>query len=495
MIRNTYENIEKGIEVRQNLIRLRQEIKDSHERHALQFFLGGNYSLLLGLLSHEDAKVRKNTALILGALQEQKLLQPLYEAYEAEETMFVKSSYLLAMKEYDCSEYREPLRQRLAELSSREASLDNKKHLMEETRALSDLLILSEGIKPHKFTGWRVPSELILLTNRNFIQEIMETLPQEFSAKAFNAGIMLSTDSLPEIVNLRYYEELLFAVKGMKTCPMNAKEAARKMSEADILSFMKARHEGGEPFYFRVECKSSLAPDKKSALTKNLAAELERLTNRRLINSTSRYEFEIRLIENKAGDFNVLLKLFTMSDERFSYRKEVTATSIKPVNAALVSLLAADYLKEEARLLDPFCGTGTMLIERHKLKKANTMYGVDIYGEAIEKARQNTEQAHQIIHYINRDFFDFRHEYLFDEIITNMPFEIGRTGKEDIRLLYERFFEKAKTHLEADGILVLYSHNRELVTRFSAQYGYTVKEVFEISKKEGTYVYILSVQQ
>ncbi len=493
MIRNTYEDIVNGIEVRQNLSLLRQELKDSHEKRALLYFLSGDYSVLEGLLVHEDPKIRKNVALIMGALGDKRLLKPLYEAYEKEETLFVKSSYLLSIKEYDFREYVPKFRQRLEELSRKELTLDNKKHLTEEMRALSDLLIIQEGVKHHKFTGMDKSSELILLTNRNYIHEIMAELPVDITAKAFSAGIMLTTDSLEEIRKLRYYEELLFVVSGMKTCPMNAEEAARKIAEADLVKFMMDRHEGNAPFYFRIECKSNLPLDKKSMFTKKLSSELERLTKRQLINSTSNYEFEIRLIENKTGCFNVLLKLYTLEDRRFTYRKEVLATSIRPVNAALTCFLASDYIIEDAKVLDPFCGTGTMLIERHKFRKANTTYGIDLFGEAIDKAKVNTEIAHQIIHYINRDFFDFKHDYLFDEIITNMPFVIGKSNREDIVVLYDRFFEKAKLHLEPNGIVILYSHNQDLVRRFSLKYGYNIKEEREISKKAGTYVYVLSI--
>ena len=62
-----------------------------------------------------------------------------------------------------------------------------------------------------------------------------------------------------------------------------------------------------------------------------------------------------------------------------------------------------------------------MLIERDRLVPAREMYGIDIFGEAIVKARENTQAAGTRVWYINRDFFDFTHDYKFDEIITDMP--------------------------------------------------------------------------
>mgnify|MGYP002245200123 CR=1 FL=1 len=58
------------------------------------------------------------------------------------------------------------------------------------------------------------------------------------------------------------------------------------------------------------------------------------------------------------------LKLYTIPMQRFSYRKNVVAASIHPSLAAMLVSLAKPYLKENAQILDPFCGVGTMLIER-----------------------------------------------------------------------------------------------------------------------------------
>ena len=72
--------------------------------------------------------------------------------------------------------------------------------------------------------------------------------------------------------------------------------------------------------------------------------------------------------------------------------------------------LSKDYLKENAQIIDPFCGVGTMLIERNKKVPAREIYGTDIFGEAIVYARENTELAGAKVNYIHSDFFDFKHD-------------------------------------------------------------------------------------
>ena len=272
---------------------------------------------------------------------------------------------------------------------------------------------------------------------------------------------------------------------------MDAIKAAATISSSDLLNVLKKAHSGTTPFYFRVEIKSKIPLDKKSIFAKKFSSELERLSSRQLLNSPTNYEFEIRLIENKIGTFNVLVKFNTIKDERFDYRVENISSSIKPVNAALLVALAKDYMIDNARVLDPFCGVGTMLIERQKIVKANTSYGIDILSDAINKAKINTEAAGQIIHYINRDFFDFTHEYVFDEIFTNMPFRIGRKTEEEIYELYRKFFDKAKEFLTQDGTIIMYSHNRDYVSQLTKENRFTIVKEFEIMDKEETFLFII----
>ena len=492
MIRDTFEAIVKDVNVRQNLSLLRQELKDGNNKHALLFHIGSQYNeMFIRLLQHKDAKTRKNAALVMGELGIQAFLEPLYQAYLNETKLFVKSSYLVAIGELDYRSIMPDLKSRLDELSRMEITEENKNHIQEEMRALSNLIVTMEGVKSHRFTGISKPADIILLTNRNHISTTLEQLPEGVRAKAFNAGVQAKVNSLEQVLPIRTYIELLFFVPGLQSCPMDAEACAKKVASSKLLAFLEERHDGGAPFYFRIELKTKMELDKKAAFAKKAALEIEQQTNRKLINTTSNYEIELRFVENKEGKLNVLVKLYTLKDERFTYRKEAVAASIRPVNAALTVALTKQYQKEDAQVLDPFCGVGTMLIERHKATKANTMYGTDIFGEAIRKARENADTAHQIIHFINRDFFDFTHEYLFDEVITNMPSAMGHVGEEDVKQIYIRFFRKVKEHLKEDGVIILYSHDKGFVRKYAPANGFKVVEEFEISMKEGTYVFVI----
>ena len=208
-----------------------------------------------------------------------------------------------------------------------------------------------------------------------------------------------------------------------------------------------------------------------------------------LINSISDYEIEIRIVESKKGGYLPFLRLYTMEDERFVYRKESIAASIAPVNAALIMQIAGDYLKENAQVLDPFCGVGTMLIERKYFRSADPLYGVDIYSEGIQKARDNTAVTRMPIHYIARDFFTFEHDYLFDELITDMPASADEA-------FYRTFFKKAETLLKRGAVLVLYNRQGTLLEEMCRrQNNLTILKTAVLNERQNSKVVVAKLQE
>lgn len=498
MIRDIIEQLNAGQDIRKNLIELKAGCKEYAGKNAVLYALDNKTDLFYSFLHMEDPKIRKNAALILGQLGVQDSLELLYEAYVDEDTLFVKSSYLIAMRELDYRKHLEDFKKRLEELKETPVEEKNKKHIAEEKKILQDMILTLEGHKKHTFIGWNEPSRVILLTNRNF-REVTEEQLKSNRPRLFTAGVQATCDDLKEMYEIRTFSELLFVledcptlkVKEQDTTDAMAKSLAKQLGESSLCQFLKVRHQGEEPFCFRIECKNKMDLKQKSTFTKKLAAYLQEETGNFLMNSTSHYEVELRLVENKAGDFNLMIKLFTYKDPRFRYRREAMSSSIQPVNAALAMKLAQKYLKEGAQVLDPFCGVGTMLIERNYTGKTGDMYGIDIFGKGIEAARRNTENAKMRINYINRDFFDFQHEYPFDEVISNMPRVMGKKTSKDIREIYIKFWKKIQEHIGEDAVIVLYCYDREILLDTLPKKRFKIKEEFEISKKEGAYLYII----
>ena len=134
MVKETWNQLLKNQDVRQNLSKLRQEIREGRGREELLSYLAGTEDILTVFLKSEDAKTRKNAVLLMGDIGKQEYLEPLFEAYRAELQLFVRSAYLTAIKNLDYREYLDYFKERLEELSKAEAAVENQKHVTEEIR-------------------------------------------------------------------------------------------------------------------------------------------------------------------------------------------------------------------------------------------------------------------------------------------------------------------------------------------------------------------------
>lgn len=455
--------LKEKVNSRSNLSSLRQQMKEESNKQKLLQSLEEYKPVFQVFLKDEDAKTRKNAALLLGDLKCQDAVEPLCQAYEEEETLFVKASYLQALGNLDVRDKLPMLKAKLEQLLSATVTEENKKHIEEEIRELRKIVIQYEGIKHHTADIKGKKLSVILLTNRTQ-RETVRRMITCGEAKVHPLGVWVDTDDLPSVIKVRTFRDMLFPLKMEGFLPNDPIEAAKQVWESDILGLLDYIHKEKGEYYFRIECKSAMELEERSGFTKKLATELETLSKGQLINSTSDYEVELRLIANKEGGYFPALKLGTVKKRRFTYRKNAIAASIHPSTAALIMELAKDYLKEDAQIIDPFCGVGTMLIERTKKVHAREMYGVDIFGDAIKYARENTQLAGLRINYIHRDFRDFKHNYLFEEIITNMPVR-GKKTKQEMDHFYGEFFDKAQTILTKDAVVVMYTNELGFVKK------------------------------
>ena len=494
MLMNNYvEAIKGGTDIRKTLIALREEIKDDKQKRALAYLLAGDFSVFTDLLQNSDAKVRKNVVLLLGEMECDELSGLIWEAYQKEKTLFVKGDYIKALAKLDCSPYLKEMKNRLQQLNDLTPLPEEEKHFRNESVQLKSVIMKYEKPVKHKFIAYEESHEIILMVNRNQREATASQIEEPI--KMLAGGIRFTTNRLKDILQIRTYSEMLFPISKTAVLEGSPERMAEQLIRSGIVDFLDRCHEGKRPFYFRLELKCTMMQEQKIDLVKKLSAALERCSGGYLLNATSGYEVELRLVAGKDGRFVPLLKLFTVPDWRFAYRREYLPTSIQPVNAALIMELTGEYLQEYAQVLDPFCGTGTMLIERHKKTPARNLYGIDILEEAVEKARSNTEQAHMLANYINRDFFDFRHEYLFDEVVTNLPV-CGKTrDRDEIINLYNRFLNKLPEVIRNGAIVIAYCSGHELFLQcLRNRREYRLVKQYCLNERDQSFVHVLKFQ-
>ncbi len=476
MYESYFEAISDGREVRQQLAALRAQMKSEPEACLTEDQL----TVLTGLLKHEDAKTRRNAALLLGDYGNADTPKALFEAWQAEQQLFVRSSYLKGLDHYDLEPFREALLARAQALEGMEMAETERKHLGEELHLLREMLMKGQKTKHHTFTGWDMPTDLILVTNPGLEFLTADALAEmdAGSCRELKGAVGLKTDHLRPLTKIRTVKEFLFRFTDKVLTGAQPESAAKALLSLGLLDYLEARHEGEGPFFFRIDMKTKLVLSEKSRYISRLAERLEALSGRRLINSESHYEISLRLMEDRQGRYHPYLELMTIRDRRFEYRQAALATSLHPVKAAETIALVKDYLSPDAIVLDPMCGVGTLLIERRKALPARSLYGVDIYGDAILGGRQNAGQARINVYFVNRDLSDFRHSYSFDELITEMPAISGKMDAKSLRALAVTLIRRLPEWMSDGAPVIIRSSAGAMLKQLIAQTPYLKKEAF-----------------
>jgi 23S rRNA G2445 N2-methylase RlmL len=160
------------------------------------------------------------------------------------------------------------------------------------------------------------------------------------------------------------------------------------------------------------------------------------------------------------------LRLGRDSLQKRPYKQEHLPGSLKPPVAAAMAILAG--VESGNRVLDPFCGTGTILIEAARLDAR--VYGGDSSTISLEKARTNLNAA-GIISPIQR--WDARAlpfaNHSADCVISNLPW--GRQVQVDAALetLYHDAFAEMRRILVPGGRAALLTTTPQLLTAAAIQ--------------------------
>ena len=492
MVKDDILKIQKKEDLRQSLSSLRASLKDMENVKAAKELLG-DARAVAELLKEEDPKVRKNAAALLGDLGAGNQAEALYQAYVKEEKRFIRSVYLKALGKMDVSPYLSNLKEQYDFLAQYTPLKEEKKHVSEELSALEQILRTED--KGHTFTGWRERLLVVLTTNTSY-REVTEKQLYALKKGSHPLGIKAIVENLSDVVKIRTFRELLFplSLKEDFTADVSPGDGGKLLASSNLLPLEKCHREPG-PFYFRLEIRNGMDLKERSRYALKAARAMEEESARQLINSTDDYEFEVRILAGKDKKMRAFLKMNTIPMERFNYRLHTISSSIHPSTAALLMELAGPYLKKNAQILDPCCGVGTMLLERCKKVPAREIYGIDIFGDAVLGARENAALAKVPVHFIHRDYFDFRHEYLFDEIIANLPMR-GKRTKEEQDEFYRKFFDKSQEHLASKGYMILYCNEGAFVKKQLRMHPmFRLEKEFVMGQKGDFALYIIGVKK
>ena len=525
MNNNFYDQICLGVEVRSNLQSLRTQMKDPAERTRFAAMLNGDYSVLISLLDSDDPKIRRNTVQILGFMESEELLPVLFRYYERELTRYIRTDYLEAMEPLDFEEYLPALNERLHQLAAEQDGGENQKHRRAEMQQIKQMLLIYEPAQRHTFIGMDYTGEVVLTTNHCQREATQKQLPKGKTV-LLRGGVRVKDVPLGEILPIRTYLELLIPVGMIPAADASGgpERMGTCLARLGIDQLMQKLYSGNGTCSYRIDCKLA-AGDDRGDWIRRLSSAFEDIMGLGWVNNPSDYEIEIRLIPRKDNSWLVMLHPGGLAEQRFSYRKETISASIAPSTAALIAELARPWLKEDAQVLDPFCGVGTMLVERAKAGESTaaqsasglqagesaaagedtlaqapkstscrvrSMYGLDISADAFRKAHANISRSGVTVNLIHRDFFTFKHEYLFDEVITDMPQVTRECSRERLAGIYRKFFTYVRSLLKPESVLVLYATEPDFVeTEVKKCAEYRIAASFPINERAGTAAFVI----
>ncbi len=127
--------------------------------------------------------------------------------------------------------------------------------------------------------------------------------------------------------------------------------------------------------------------------------------------------------------------------------------SLNPTAAYAMCVLSGP--KRDEVVLDPMCGSGTILIERAALGPAR-LVGSDAFGQAISEACVNLDASGVTAHLIQADArtLPFASASV-DKVLCNLPWGRRVLSYRSIRRLYQRFVPELERVLRAGGKAVL----------------------------------------
>jgi len=146
-----------------------------------------------------------------------------------------------------------------------------------------------------------------------------------------------------------------------------------------------------------------------------------------------------------------------LSDDRMRHREYKAAhrpASLRASSAAALAWLSE--LRDDDVVLDPFCGAGTILIERAHLGKYAMLLGSDRDQAALAAARTNVGARYKPI---QLEHWDAAAIPLADasvsKIVTNLPWGIRYGSHGENRKLYPEWFREFARVLKSGGTMVL----------------------------------------
>lgn len=243
----------------------------------------------------------------------------------------------------------------------------------------------------------------------------------------------------------------------------------------ELADFLRPVIEWGKHKSFRLG-----AAGKESTVMRRLADELESALN--VPHQADEGELLIRLRPSTEGEgWDVLARMTT---EPLSSRTWRVCNRSGGLNATIAyAALKLAGQREQDRILNPMCGSGTLLIERSLMGPYDAMVGVDIDAEAVACAQTNLKAAGRKVEVAH---IDALHTELpdrsFDLVVADLPWGDAIGTHESNQELYPAFFKEMHRLTSKRGRVCIITHEIRLTESILREQNmWNARELFQVS--------------
>lgn len=452
-------NIENKVELRNNAYLLNLLSKKKRVVEYLEKrFDKGHFDILV---NDNDPKTRKNTYIFMGNFANKNYVIDLIKCLKNETTNYCVSSLILTLGNFNIKNIEEILAKYKEIIDKR---LENKEieevHYNEIINSINKVVGKSSKLVMHEFKGFNKEERLFLTCMEPLINATYSDVKKHYtSASKYKNGVVIKTNNYDNVFKIRtFYEALIMH----KECNDLSFDLVKENIKDFLMSnFMFDTHKGEGAFFYRIEFVTTKNKEEKLSVYNQINDFITKEFKDKYVNNPSKYEFEIRVIDNQ-DSYDVYYKLYTYKDRRYDYRKTDLPASINPTSAAIMINEVSKYLNKGSKVLDPFCGTSTMLIERNYLSSCE-LTGVDINSKAIECSLINTKEAKVKATLITKNCLD--HVGYYDEIISNMPYGNRVGNHTNNEILYKDFINRLPSLLNDNGVAILLTSEIALIKK------------------------------
>jgi precorrin-6B methylase 2 len=394
---------------------------------------------LIEALGDEDWKVRRNAAMSLGKLGRRTPLAHLESQLVAELDANVRVSMILALGKLAGPEDAEWL-DRL--------DLRTDKEKLAAKKASDRLRGLANRAGKVEVEAPVLEAARLELWCRDGVSDLVaeEILEQGLKAGIVTPGRVrvLGEVALARLLRVR---TALYPVLVFETESSDPRIAGRQFSLSDVARELR-RLTQGELAHYRLTLRDAIPgwPRRRDWMAE-FASNCEGL-----LNAATGYSWEI-IVCTEQHKLTMGARPASCRDARFDYRKADIPASIHPtLAAAAVRLLpggGADII------LDPFCGSGTLLAERAIRGPYGKLIGTDIEWSALQAARKNLD-GFKRVSLIQTDATQFAIQSGVDGVCSNPPYgqRVGNTAQ--ARAISRALDELAWKALRPGGVMVVF---------------------------------------